>query len=158
MLDRAAEAYTATGAVVRLVQGDVGNLAYEDGHFDTVLTMNGLPCFPQKEKAIAEILRVLKPGGDLIGCSFIKGERKISNFVIGVIYTKIGYTTPPYHTAAELIGIFERHFESVRTWKMGALLGFECKGNLKSKPLLRASEIDARADILPSLAETPKLP
>lgn len=128
MLDRAAEAYATTGANVHLVQGDVANLVFDDGYFDAILTMNGLPCFPEKTRSMDEILRVLKSGSDLIGCSFVKGERILSNFVIGFIYTKIGYTTPPYQTAAELTAQLKPHFGSVRTWKMGALLGFECKG------------------------------
>ena len=44
-----------------LVQGDVGELPYTDESFDYVLSMNGFQAFPDKDKAFAEIFRVLKP-------------------------------------------------------------------------------------------------
>lgn len=44
-----------------LVQGDVGELPYADESFDCVLSMNGFQTFPDRDKAFAEIFRVLKP-------------------------------------------------------------------------------------------------
>ena len=50
-------------ANLSLEQGDVGELPYSNEIFDCVLSMNGFQAFPEKEKAFAEIFRVLKPGG-----------------------------------------------------------------------------------------------
>ena len=41
-------------------QGDVGALPFEDGSFDTVLSLNGFHAFPDKEAAYRETLRVLQ--------------------------------------------------------------------------------------------------
>jgi ubiquinone/menaquinone biosynthesis C-methylase UbiE len=128
MLDRAAEAYGAAGAKVRLLRGDAAALPFADGYFDAVLTMNGLPCFPDKEKPLREMLRVLKTGGELFGCSYVKGARAFSDFVLGTVYPKLGYTTPPYQTEAELTACLKSRFASVRVWRMGALMGFACAG------------------------------
>ena len=64
---------------VQAVQGDVGALPFADGSFDTVLSMNGIHVFPNKEKAWSEIRRVLKPDGSLVACFCIKGESRISD-------------------------------------------------------------------------------
>ncbi|MDR1101122.1 MAG: class I SAM-dependent methyltransferase [Clostridiales bacterium] len=128
MLDKAKEAYDEAGAAVKLQQGDVANMPFADGDFDMVLCMNGLPCFPEKEQSIREIMRTLKTGGDLVGCSYIKGARKMSDFFIKQIYTRMKFTTPPYKTKAELTATLEQYFTKIDTWEKGALLGFECRG------------------------------
>ena len=61
-------------ANLSLEQGDVGELPYANEIFDCVLSMNGFQAFPEKEKAFAEIFRVLKPGGCFCGCFYVKGE------------------------------------------------------------------------------------
>ena len=48
---------------VKLSQGDVGKLPYENGTFDIVLSMNGFHAFPDKKAAFRETFRVLKKGG-----------------------------------------------------------------------------------------------
>lgn len=53
---------------VRFQQGDVGALPFDDGSFDTVLSLNGFHAFPDKEAAYKETFRVLKPGGTIIFC------------------------------------------------------------------------------------------
>lgn len=49
-------------ANIKCVQGDVGNLPFEDSRFDILLSMNGFHAFPDKEKAFAETYRVLRKG------------------------------------------------------------------------------------------------
>jgi ubiquinone/menaquinone biosynthesis C-methylase UbiE len=126
MLDRAAEAYAETGAKVRLQQGDAANLPFADETFDIVLTMNGLPCFPEKEKSLNELLRVLKSGGALIGCSYVTGKKPFTDLVVGKIYPLIGYTTPPFQTEKALTLNLTPHFTSVKTRSIGPLLAFKC--------------------------------
>ena len=41
-------------------QGDVGELPFDDGSFDTVLSLNGFHAFPDKEAAYRETFRVMK--------------------------------------------------------------------------------------------------
>lgn len=47
----------------RIALGDVERLAYPDGAFDAVLCMGVLEYLPSHERALAEIWRVLRPGG-----------------------------------------------------------------------------------------------
>lgn len=47
-------------------EGDVERLPYRAGEFDAVTCQFGLMFFPDQAKAIAEMVRVLKPGGRLV--------------------------------------------------------------------------------------------
>src|SRR5690625_1994172 len=48
---------------IELVKGDSENLPYQDDHFDAICVAFGVRNFENLEKGLAEILRVLKPGG-----------------------------------------------------------------------------------------------
>jgi ubiquinone/menaquinone biosynthesis C-methylase UbiE len=51
---------------VEIYRMNLENLPYEDGHFDTVCTSNSLHHFENLDNVLAEMLRVLKPGGTFI--------------------------------------------------------------------------------------------
>lgn len=48
---------------VKLIYGDSENLPFEDNYFDAITVAFGIRNFETLEKGLAEILRVLKPGG-----------------------------------------------------------------------------------------------
>mgnify|MGYP003629844724 CR=1 FL=1 len=48
---------------IEMVQADSENLPFEDNHFDAITVAFGIRNFETLEKGLAEILRVLKPGG-----------------------------------------------------------------------------------------------
>jgi demethylmenaquinone methyltransferase / 2-methoxy-6-polyprenyl-1,4-benzoquinol methylase len=48
---------------IKLVYGDSENLPFEDNYFDAITVAFGIRNFETLEKGLAEILRVLKPGG-----------------------------------------------------------------------------------------------
>lgn len=48
---------------IQMVQGDSENLPFEDNRFDAITVAFGVRNFETLEKGLAEILRVLKPGG-----------------------------------------------------------------------------------------------
>jgi SAM-dependent methyltransferase len=52
---------------VRFVQGDMHELPFPDGSFDQVLAMSALCFSAQPERLLAELCRVLRPGGALVG-------------------------------------------------------------------------------------------
>ncbi len=87
---------------VKLIQGDVSNLEFDDSSFDVVLCMNGLHVFSDKEKAYSEIYRVLKSGGLFIACLYVRGEYKLTDFVVSNILSKKGWFTAPFDNKNEL--------------------------------------------------------
>jgi ubiquinone/menaquinone biosynthesis C-methylase UbiE len=58
---------------VEFVQADVTALPFPDGSFDVCVTYNGLHCFPDPARAVAEFARVLRPGGVLRGTTVVRG-------------------------------------------------------------------------------------
>jgi demethylmenaquinone methyltransferase / 2-methoxy-6-polyprenyl-1,4-benzoquinol methylase len=58
------------GAAVAFVTGDMMSLPFHDGTFDLVTTGYGIRNVPAIEPALAEIRRVLRPGGVLLSLDF----------------------------------------------------------------------------------------
>ena len=65
LLDRARENSQIAGVGIDWREGDAENLPFEDGAFDVVLSQFGHIFAPRPEVAIAQMLRVLKPGGTI---------------------------------------------------------------------------------------------
>jgi SAM-dependent methyltransferase len=63
MVESARRAFEGSG--VRVERSDVSRLGYRDGSFRSVAIANGLHCFPDPERALGEVHRVLAPGGKL---------------------------------------------------------------------------------------------
>jgi ubiquinone/menaquinone biosynthesis C-methylase UbiE len=73
MLRRArAEAERRGIDFIEFRQADVEALPFEDGSFDLCVSYTGLHCFPAPAAAIAEMARVLRPGGELRGTAVVK--------------------------------------------------------------------------------------
>lgn len=62
---------------IEWVAGDALELPFGDGSFDRVLIGYGLRNFPDLERALAEILRCLRPGGRLVSLDFGKPRRRL---------------------------------------------------------------------------------
>ncbi|HEY1134539.1 MAG TPA: methyltransferase domain-containing protein [Nocardioides sp.] len=56
---------------VTLLEADVTALPLPDEHVDRVLSLTGLHCFPDPHSAFAEMVRVLRPGGTLLGSALL---------------------------------------------------------------------------------------
>lgn len=54
------------GRQTDLREGDAEALDFPDGRFDTVVSTLSLCCIPDERKAVAEMRRVLRPGGRLV--------------------------------------------------------------------------------------------
>ena len=63
LLERARENARVTGVEVDFIAGDAEALPYPDSSFDVVLSQCGHMFAPRPEVAVAEMMRVLKPGG-----------------------------------------------------------------------------------------------
>ena len=126
MLDQARERFTKQGiGTVRLIQGDVGALPFDDVSFDIVLTMNGFHAFPDKEKAYSEVNRVLKVGGTLAGCFCIRGESRRTDWLMTRILSRKGWFTPPFETFESLKARLDKGYRLDEYHKEGAIVYFK---------------------------------
>lgn len=76
MLDLAREKARARAADgVRFEWADALNLPYDAGRFDAVTVGFGLRNFADRERGLAEMVRVLRPGGRLVVLEFTKPQR-----------------------------------------------------------------------------------
>ena len=111
---------------VTFQQGDVSALPYADGSFDAVLSLNGFHAFPDKQKAFAETWRVLKPGGDLIACFYIRGKNKRTDWLVKNILAKKGWFTPPFQTEEELRDTLSKLYRQIDIHVDGSMVYFCC--------------------------------
>lgn len=111
---------------ISLVQGDVDNLQLEDNSCDIVLSMNGFHAFPDKMKAYKEIHRVTKEGGMFIACFYIKGEKKITDFVVNNFLAKKGWFTPPFQTFSEVKTVLDELYSQVNIQNDNSMIYFKC--------------------------------
>jgi SAM-dependent methyltransferase len=65
LLERARENARIAGAEIAFAEGDVEAMPFPDATFDVVLSQFGHMFAPRPEVALAEMLRVLKPGGTI---------------------------------------------------------------------------------------------
>lgn len=110
---------------ISFCQGDVVHLPYEDESFDIVLSMNGYQCFPEKEKALKEMKRVLKKEGLLIGSAYIKGKYFLSDLLVK-IYDAKHIMIAPHENESELKLKLEKYFEIKFYQSTGSVSHFAC--------------------------------
>ncbi len=128
MLERAEQRLRDAGITnVKTMQGDVDALPFENDTFDFVLCMNGLHVFPDKERAYAEILRTLKPGGELLACFYIAGEQKVADWLAKTVMTRMGWFTPPFDTAADVHRRLQPYYDIIDFHIEGAMLYFRAR-------------------------------
>jgi len=89
---------------VESLVADMTELPFADGEVDLFLSYSGLHMVPDPERAIAEIARCLKPGGQLIGTTFFSdaSRRARALFKVG---SYSGHPLPPSRDA--LLGWLE---------------------------------------------------
>ncbi len=63
LLERGRERAAAERLDIEFVEADAQDLPFEDGSFDVAMSIFGAMFAPDQEKAAAELLRVVKPGG-----------------------------------------------------------------------------------------------
>jgi ubiquinone/menaquinone biosynthesis C-methylase UbiE len=84
MLRRARRRFGRVPLRPLLVRGDVHALPFADARFDLCLTQNGVHCFPRPERAVGELARVLKPGGEVRGTVVAAGTDRWTDLLIGL--------------------------------------------------------------------------
>lgn len=111
---------------ITCMQGDVGNLPFENETFDTVLSMNGFHVFPDKEKAFSETIRVLKTGGTFCGCFYVCGVSRRTDWFIKTFFVPKGWFTPPFYTKVEVEKILKKSYRSVEINDELSIVYFRC--------------------------------
>ena len=125
MLEQAKKRFNGY-AHIKCIQGDVGNLQMEDETFDIVVSMNGFHAFPDKPKAFNETWRVLKSGGKLIACFYIKGKSKRTDWLVKNILAKKGWFSPPFQTEEELKALLQKMYKKINIHVDGSMVYFYC--------------------------------
>ncbi len=112
---------------IELIQGDVGNLRFEDNSFDMVLSMNGFHVFPDKKKAFSEVFRVLKPDGRFIGCFYVQKEKLLTDIVVDMVLKKKGWFSSDQLTKDEVIAVLNKQYEKLEFENKNAMIWFNCE-------------------------------
>jgi SAM-dependent methyltransferase len=108
---------------IEFVEADVEALPFEDRSFDVVVTYTGLHCFPDPPAAIAEMARVLRPGGELRGTSVIKRTGLRQDAFVRLM--QLGGVFGPGQTLAELeTSLANAGLVKVTASRIGALAYF----------------------------------
>lgn len=102
---------------ISLELGDSENLRFEDNTFDAVIASFGVRNFENLEKGLAEMNRVIKPGGIIIVLEFSKPYmfpfKQLYNFYFSKILPLIGRITSKDQTAYSYL------YESVQAFPDG---------------------------------------
>jgi SAM-dependent methyltransferase len=111
---------------IEFVEADVEALPFEDRSFDLCITYTGLHCFPDPPAAIAELARVLRPGGELRGTSVIKRTGLRQDAFVRLM--QAGGVFGPGQTVAELeTSLADAGLVKVSTSRNGALAYFSAR-------------------------------
>ena len=89
LLERARWNASTAGVEIEFTEGDVEALPYPDASFDVVLSQYGHMFAPRPEFAIAEMLRVLKPGGRIAFSTWPP------ELFVGRMFNLVGQYLPP---------------------------------------------------------------
>ncbi|HEY8478327.1 MAG TPA: class I SAM-dependent methyltransferase [Spirillospora sp.] len=92
-----------------VVQADIYALPFPTSTFDACVTYNGLHCLDDPAAAIAELARVLRPGGTLHGTTLVRGTSRRHDAQIALL-RRLGVFGNPGTTA------------DLRTWLTSASL------------------------------------
>ena len=111
---------------INFIQGDVGDLPFDDEFFDLVLSVNGFHVFPDKNSAWAETYRVLKRGGIFCGCMYVKGENSQTDFFAEKFCDRQGFFCPPHETLSSLQEKLVQKYSRAEVSHVESFAGFVC--------------------------------
>jgi ubiquinone/menaquinone biosynthesis C-methylase UbiE len=114
-------------------EADAYYLPFDDSSFDKVLCCNVLQTMKQPERAIAQGLRVLKPGGEYISITYCFGDSKLTEY-LKLARWVLKYGLPKYWTNFDCIDIEDLFrqagfdiLESEEIWKNPVALFLRCR-------------------------------
>src|SRR5467141_3990924 len=89
LLERARENSRTAGVEIEWREGDVENIPFDDAVFDAVVSHTGHMFAPRPDVAVAEMLRVLKPGGTIAFSTWPP------ELFVGRMFALVGRYMPP---------------------------------------------------------------
>jgi len=92
---------------VHLIRADVANLPVRDGAVNQVVSMAGLHAFPNKQRALAEMGRVLLEQGTLVASTYVSGTRWLTDLIIKFVHVRCGFFSPPFFRFDNIAGQLE---------------------------------------------------
>lgn len=90
LLEQARTRAAGAGLNVKFDEGDAEELPYPDASFDLVVSMYGAMFAPRPERVAAELVRVCRPGGQIV-----MGNWKPSGFIGQMFKTTAAHVPPP---------------------------------------------------------------
>jgi ubiquinone/menaquinone biosynthesis C-methylase UbiE len=111
---------------IEFVEADATALQFSDASFDLCVTYNGLHCLPDPRAALAEITRVLRPGGTLRGTSCVTGRGPRQDALIAILRRAGVFGNTPRAGEIET-WLRELGFDVVTLEHSGALEFFEAR-------------------------------
>jgi ubiquinone/menaquinone biosynthesis C-methylase UbiE len=102
------------GLPAQFVAGDAEQLPYPNGLFDIVINNSVFHWFADKNRALSEMRRVLRPGGQLILIcastpAFAEWFSLVDRVAQGIVGPTDSTATPILPTAAEVVGLLQSH-------------------------------------------------
>ena len=97
MIDKAKKNISSVGiSNVEFICGSSDNIPFEDGFFDIVASNGIYNLSPDKEKVMAEVYRVLKPGGRTVFCEIVLKDKLPEDIInnINDLFRCIGRALP----------------------------------------------------------------
>ncbi len=79
---------------VELVTADMLALPFADEQADVMLSYSGLHMLGEPQLAVEELVRCLKPGGELVGTTFLREGSRRQRLLFGIGYRQ-GHALPP---------------------------------------------------------------
>jgi len=108
MLQKARERFEQHGlSNIHLLRADVANLPVRDAAVDMLLSMNGVHAFPDKQRAVAEMGRVIRDQGTLVACFYARGAKRITDWVVKYFAVPRGCFTAPFFHVDDIASQFE---------------------------------------------------
>jgi len=128
MLERTREAAPRMQAqdAIEFVEADVTALQFDDASFDLCVTYSGLHCLPDPRAALAELTRVLRPGGTLRGTSCVTGRGMRQDALIAMLRRAGVFGNAPHAGEIET-WLRELGFDAVAVEHSGTVAFFEAK-------------------------------
>ena len=98
---------------------DATALSFEEQSFDAVIISNALHIMPDPQAVLANIKRVLRPGGLLIAPNFTHGHLHNSAWSLNVFILRlVGFETYSKWLPEEYVAFISQHGFTVKNWRV----------------------------------------